>query len=118
MPLPGLISSSLLEPIPSAGSACPSRDFQEHHVQRARTKPFFTVADHSITHDVPAALKVIEKLQFLDCQPNVFTMMAHDKHLLEVVDLFPEKANDWREKNWADTARWRFLRDLVSLECH
>ena len=79
---------------------------------KRKTEPFFRVANRPGTQDVHAATNTIDKLQLLDSQPNVFTVMAHDRHLLDVIDLFPEKANDWRQRGWKERTRWLFLKDL------
>lgn len=49
------------------------------------------------------------KVQRFDAHPEVFVVIAHDDTLKGVVDFFPLGANAWKEKKWADTARWRFL---------
>ena len=39
--------------------------------------------------------------------------MAHDDTLLDVVDLFPKYANDFKQNGWAEKARWLFLKDFA-----
>lgn len=43
-------------------------------------------------------------------------LIAHDTTLESVVDVFPEKANGWRERGWQERGRWRFVRDLMGEE--
>lgn len=47
-----------------------------------------------------------------DASDDIFIILAHDKSLLEVIDFFPNKANEWKTKGWKDTGRWRFLEDF------
>ena len=112
MPLPDLFSPSPSEPSGSIDPAGRTPGLHECHLPR--TGPFFTVADPPVTHGVRAASETIEKLKCLDCQTNVLTVLAHDRHLLEAVDLHPKKANDWYKGGWADSTRWCFERDLLS----
>ncbi|KAI1388156.1 uncharacterized protein F4822DRAFT_430911 [Hypoxylon trugodes] len=47
-----------------------------------------------------------------DVHDNVFVIFAHDNTLLNVVDLYPKEATEWKEKGWKREGRWRFLEDL------
>lgn len=62
--------------------------------------------------DVPEAEATIEKMISLDASEDVFVIIAHDRGLLGVIDFFPKKANEWKEKGWKDASRWRFLEDF------
>lgn len=80
--------------------------------------PFAGISDHlngeSAASDPAAATASLQMLQQLDKDNgNVFFTVAHDKSLLEVVELFPKWANEWRSRDWAKQARWLFLRDLA-----
>jgi hypothetical protein len=33
--------------------------------------------------------------------------------MLDVVDFFPNSANNWKAKGWDNEARWAFLRDIA-----
>lgn len=63
--------------------------------------------------DPEEAVRTIEKLQQADVQENIFMVAAHDESLLEIVDFFPKKANDFMQKGWVKTARWKFLMDFA-----
>uniref|UniRef100_A0A8H7K5V9 Metallo-beta-lactamase domain-containing protein n=1 Tax=Bionectria ochroleuca TaxID=29856 RepID=A0A8H7K5V9_BIOOC len=80
-------------------------------------RPFADISDHpngaSAVCDHSSARDSLLKLQQLDSEDgNVLFVVAHDKSLLGVVDLFPEWANDWKSKGWAEQARWDFLNDF------
>jgi hypothetical protein len=63
-------------------------------------------------HDIPLAIKTIEKAQEADADDNIWFVFAHDDSLLNTVDLFPAKANGWKEKGWGSITRWAFLKDF------
>lgn len=52
------------------------------------------------------------KMQDFDASEDVLVAIAHDSSLLSVVDFFPKRANEWKEKGWKQTGRWRFLEDF------
>ena len=54
----------------------------------------------------------LEKISVLDNDRRVFTVLSHDNWIIDVVDLFPEKANDWYAKGWSEHSRWNFLQDF------
>lgn len=58
--------------------------------------------------------QTIARAQVADADPNVWYVFAHDTALLSGVDLFPKKANGWKEQGWKDKTMWLFLEDLVS----
>ena len=78
--------------------------------------PFFTVPNvpdgTGVAFSRSLALDTREKLIQVDSSDNILVVLAHDASVLEVVDFFPEPANDWKRKGWKDFARWKFLRDL------
>ncbi|KAK5400858.1 hypothetical protein LTR06_011169 [Exophiala xenobiotica] len=53
-----------------------------------------------------------DQLVELDCDDDVFVIVAHDAAVGDQVAHFPETLNEWRQKGWADDTRWTFLRDL------
>lgn len=63
-------------------------------------------------HDIPLATKTAGFLQQLDCNENVFTIIAHDSAVRDGVDHFPKSLNAWKEKGWGENLKWAFLRDL------
>lgn len=59
------------------------------------------------------AIDSLTKVQYADMQENIFFTFAHDATMEGVVDLFPQHANNWKEKGWKKTIMWRFLKDLM-----
>lgn len=51
-------------------------------------------------------------LQELDCDENIFVIIAHDSTVRDGVDHFPKSLNAWKEKGWGSGLKWSFLRDL------
>jgi glyoxylase-like metal-dependent hydrolase (beta-lactamase superfamily II) len=64
-------------------------------------------------HNVQATQDSIDKLSAIDAMDNVFTVLAHDGGLLDIVDFFPNPANDWKARGWKEKCRWSFLHDFV-----
>jgi glyoxylase-like metal-dependent hydrolase (beta-lactamase superfamily II) len=62
--------------------------------------------------DLEEATKTIEKLRAFDGRDDVLVVLAHDATLLDVMRVFPGDMNDWKEQDWANRARWLFLRDF------
>lgn len=63
-------------------------------------------------HDIPLAEKTMGKLQELDCDENIFVIIAHDSSVRDGVDHFPQALNAWKEKGWGKKLKWAFFRDL------
>lgn len=81
-----------------------------------RTQPFYKPSTaFGIQHDAGEAERTIAKLQEVDVTDNVLVVLAHDESLLDVVDFYPAKANDFVEKGWVKKCRWRFLRDFAGV---
>ncbi|KAK8048214.1 hypothetical protein PG994_009944 [Apiospora phragmitis] len=80
--------------------------------RRARDEPFVDPSKQ-LQEDYAASGRSIREAQVPDAMDNVFFVFAHDATLLGVVDVFPKGANEWRDKGWADTARWTFLKDFA-----
>lgn len=68
--------------------------------------------------DAEEAVRTIEKLQQADAHENILMVAAHDESLLDIVDFFPKKANDFMKKDWVKAARWRFLIDFARAVGH
>jgi hypothetical protein len=62
--------------------------------------------------DLAESRRSVEKLTVFDDWENVFTILAHDGSLLDVLELFPKTANDWKTKAWKEKSHWRFLPQL------
>lgn len=83
-------------------------------IQRRQTwtTPFYKPAPGGFNQNVEQMLLDLQSIERFDADPRVFVILSHDFWLLEIIDLFPENANNWREEGWADKARWQFLRDF------
>ena len=62
--------------------------------------------------DIPLATRTVGHLQDLDCNENVFVIIAHDGSIRDGVDHFPKSLNAWKEKGWGNMLKWAFFRDL------
>ena len=47
-----------------------------------------------------------------DAQDNIFSVIAHDLSLMDVVEFYPLNLNFWKDKGWKEQGHWRFLRDF------
>lgn len=87
----------------------------EHHPQ-GEDVPILQISDHSdgksAATDAIEATKSLHRIRALD-KANVFTIISHDKSLINVVELFPATANDWKLLGWSERARWKFLNEIV-----
>lgn len=61
--------------------------------------------DRNTTDIVDTVGKLIE----FDAREDTFVVIAHDTPLMDIVNLFPKKANDWKKKGWKEQGRWQFL---------
>jgi glyoxylase-like metal-dependent hydrolase (beta-lactamase superfamily II) len=105
LPLPKEISTS-------AGHS--GDDFQSVHWDSSATKPFYNVTS-SFAYDKKLADWTIAGMGEFDCQDNVLLLTAHDEHVVEpepVISFFPERLNDWHEKEMGRKAKWQFLKDF------
>lgn len=64
-----------------------------------------------LQEDVESARETLEKLKAFDGRHDVMVILAHDPSLLDKVDFFPARINDWRSKGLAEQLRWLFLQD-------
>jgi glyoxylase-like metal-dependent hydrolase (beta-lactamase superfamily II) len=110
MPVPSSITPHPLQPT-SDLPFCPGHAFEELQRSRKRSSqdPLYTP---TFGHDIPLAIRTIEKLQEADANENVFVIIAHDSTVGDVVDHFPKSLNGWKEKGWGKKTRWAFFRDL------
>ena len=117
MPLPDSISPNPLQrPFSAAASQtfCPGEIFQALHPAQSRVEPFLkpSTAAHAAHLDSAETLRSIEKLTEFDACEDVFSVIAHDMSLFDVVEFYPERANEWKAKGWGREGRWRFLREF------
>lgn len=112
LPLPEPILPNPLEaPFTVTSSLCPGEIFRAVHPKNSRTEPFFDPTGDFHADDQEARRSIANMTEF-DAHDNVFSVVAHDKSLLDVVDFYPKGANDWRDKGWGKEGRWRFLRSF------
>lgn len=107
LPLPDELPSEVL-----GGKSLSGAAFRELNVQRGRMADQ-TFVDPVLFVDEKLSDQTIERAQVADADPNVWYVMAHDTALFEGIDLFPEKANDWRAKGWKEKTMWKFLEDFI-----
>lgn len=99
------------------GAVCPCSIFEDIHPKPSeyQTQPFYGIRvwedGGSVAHDVQQATDSIVGLQDFDAAENVFVVCAHDPTLVGVVDVFPRFANAWKDAEWKERGRWRFLGD-------
>jgi glyoxylase-like metal-dependent hydrolase (beta-lactamase superfamily II) len=116
-PLPGTVVRESIKGAPethvnSNAYATSHRAYSEQDKGfKARTTPFCTATGPH--HDLGAAQHSIDILGTFDGLENVFTVLAHDPTVKNVVDLFPQNANDWKKKGWREACRWGFLAELT-----
>lgn len=92
--------------------ACPGAYFQEQvHPFKSATRPFYDVAQ-GFSHDHDEAVRSIGKLQDFDANDDVLTIIAHDSTLLDNLDFYPKKLNDWKAKDHKKQVLWSFCGDF------
>lgn len=112
VPLPKYIEPNpLVAPFAKSTFACPGHIYEALHPKKSSTEPFVQALGF-MHDDAKGACESVEKLLPFDAQDNIFSVIAHDLSLLDVVDLYPKTANDWKAKGWKEQGRWRFLRDF------
>ncbi|KAJ3534052.1 hypothetical protein NM208_g7712 [Fusarium decemcellulare] len=113
LPLPDEVSPSPFSVPPHArGSICPGELLEAIHPKNSRTEPYYFELSEAQGRDVPKAEATIDKMIGFDAKEDVFVVLAHDKSLVDIIDFFPKSANEWKEKGWKETSRWRFLEDF------
>ncbi|KAL2832584.1 beta-lactamase-like protein [Aspergillus cavernicola] len=90
---------------------CPGSAWEELQSSRGRngTDPLF---EPTFGHDVPLAIETVGKLQEIDCDEDVFVIIAHDFAVRDGVEHFPGSLNEWKAKGWGRELRWAFLKEL------
>ena len=115
VPIPSQISPNPLNH--QSSTSCPGHIFEKIHPQKCGNSPFYRIGTwpdgDSCADDIEAAVDSHKKLQLFDAQlAQIFVILAHDENIGDVIDLFPKKANQWKQLGWADRARWMFLGDF------
>lgn len=120
LPMPSTISPS---PLPHLHpTVCPGSlfipihrlydpDNRVHATDSPISEPFYQISAEG-ANDVTQARESVRKLSIFDGDENVLVMIAHDRHMLDVVKCFPEKANGWKEEGWKEKGKWMFLGDF------
>lgn len=123
LPMPELISPSpFCQPFNAPSSSCPRKLFSKHHYRYheadgeviVKYTPFGKIAGPE--EDLAESQRSVEKMFLFDAMENVFTILAHDKSLEDVLDYFPNTANGWKSKGWKQKGLWRFLPQLLPEE--
>jgi hypothetical protein len=93
------------------GGLCPGAELEALQESRGRKRdePFFEPA---MGHDIPLAIETIKKTWAADAREEVFFIFAHDSKVQGVVDMFPKRMNDWKERGWREKVLWRFVEDF------
>lgn len=107
-PLPESIEVPNLNPFP-----CPGDLFHSFHPcashGAANSAPFVKIGEKSPAIDLEAARDTLRKIEVFDADENILCVSAHDWSLKDVLDYYPQPANDWKAKGWKEKGRWRFL---------
>ncbi len=112
IPIPETIDLRPYAPFSTTNFCCPGHVVEELQISRHR-KPTEPILIPAIGCDIPLAIKTVEKLHHADAKDDIFFVYAHDGTILNTVDFFPKKANDWKAKGWAETVRWAFLKEYL-----
>ena len=120
LPLPSSISPNPLDL--KSSNPCPGSMFDGLLRDGDNKKPFYVIArpedGSGVAHDADEAEVTIEKVMEADANDEVLVVMAHDDSLLDVVDFFPEYANEFKQKGWIEKGRWLFLKDFAQAVGH
>jgi hypothetical protein len=95
-------------------NVCPCTHFMEYMGQdvKAESEPLCSIRS-GLPYDVDMARKALKSVEKFDADENIMLIMAHDWTLLDVMQFWPEAANQWQESHWKERGRWEFLKDLV-----
>jgi hypothetical protein len=122
IPMPPTLDSVSNGLDPYFPPVCPCSMFGDCHPgtteEEKRTTGYYTPSrlPGSAYVDPDVALESIGGLTEFDASKDVFICLAHDPSLFEVLPLLnacPTNAlNDWQEKGYKETTKWRFLNEL------
>jgi glyoxylase-like metal-dependent hydrolase (beta-lactamase superfamily II) len=118
-PLPDKISPPPYDK-PMSNSSCSSKLYTSIHRaykdpnggNTSRITPFCLVPGGYIDDDPQETQATVNRMMSFDGDENIFTILAHDSSLLDVIEFFPKKATDWKAKLWDKRGHWRFLGPL------
>jgi hypothetical protein len=114
LPLPDTISPSVWEKYShmTQNSSCTCSCFKAILPESSMSKSSFYGIAPGMHEDPQNARDTVQKLKAFDAHDDVLVIITHDQSLIDVVDFFPKPLNQWKEKNWAELGRWRFLADF------
>lgn len=114
LPLPKVLKPSPYSSPPfRPGTSFPGKRLVEDvHPYHAWNQPFYQTYADAWDRNTTDIGETISKMIDFDGRDDVFVVVAHDRPLLGIVSLFPEKANDWKKKGWKEQGRWKFLKDF------
>jgi hypothetical protein len=92
-------------------SFCPGHAWEQLQKSRDRGTDE-SLYDMTFGLDIPLANRTKSMLEDLDCDENVFVIIAHDSTVRDGVPHFPASLNEWKERGWGRDLKWAFLRDL------
>ena len=80
--------------------------------------PFQTISETPsggavASYNLQEARDTILAVQKFDSRPDVLLIAAHDNSLRNIIDVFPQEANDWLAKGWKQRGSWLFLADFA-----
>ncbi|KAK1464720.1 metallo-beta-lactamase superfamily protein [Colletotrichum melonis] len=112
LPVPASISPHPCRPHEDT-ALCPGSAWDELQQSRGRASTD-TLFDATFGLDLPMVGRTVGCLQELDCDENIFVIIAHDSTVRDGVPHFPSDLNDWKSNGWGEKVKWSFFRDLES----
>ncbi|KAI9148731.1 Phenylacetone monooxygenase [Paramyrothecium foliicola] len=112
LPIPQSISPHPCHP-QSHVPLCPGDSFERLQRSRGRLSTD-SVFDLTFGHDLSLARETTAQLQELDCDENIFVIVAHDATVRDSAPHFPLSLNDWKAQGLGKGLKWAFLQDLES----
>jgi len=92
-----------------AGSR-PGELLQKIHRTGSERELLYRVKE-GLSHDQIQAEESIGKLVEFDAAENVFVLLAYDATLIEHLNLYPKRSNEWLQQDLARKTRWLFTGD-------
>jgi hypothetical protein len=110
LPIPNTISPHPCHPEHDS-VLCPGEAFAQLQKSRGRESTD-SLFDLTFGLDLELATKTTHQLQELDCNEDIFVVVAHDSTVRDGVPHFPQSLNDWKAQGFGKGLKWAFLRDL------
>lgn len=107
LPVPKCISPHPCRPMESGAVLCPGSAWEELQNSRGRQSDD-TLFDMTFGMDIPLASQTVCSLQQLDCQENIFVIIAHDSTVRDGAPHFPRSLNDWKARGLGEGLKWSF----------